>query len=141
LIVTAIIGLIVGLAFPSAASGIEALRLRSTADSIVNLLNTSIDRAERRQQVIEIWISPRDNVVIARSPDLAFARRLDLPENFHIAAIAPPAQVAPGEPRRFLLYPGGTVPRLGLEIASSNGRRRAITVDPFTATPHSGIVQ
>jgi prepilin-type N-terminal cleavage/methylation domain-containing protein len=137
LIVTAIMGLIAGLAFPSAAAGVESLRLRSTADSIVNLLNTAIDRAERRQQVIEIWISSQDNVVIARSPDLAFARRLEMPANLRITAIAPALETAPGEPRRFLLYPGGTVPRLGIEITSNSGRKRTVTVDPFTGMPHS----
>jgi prepilin-type N-terminal cleavage/methylation domain-containing protein len=138
LIVTAIMGLLAGLAFPSAAAGIESLRLRSTADSVVNLLNTAIDRAERRQQVIEIWISAQDNVVIARTPDLGFARRLDMPGNFHITAITPVLQTAPSEPRRFLLYPGGTVPRLGIEITSNGGRKRVVTVDPLTGMPHSG---
>ena len=141
LIVTAIIGLLAGLAFPSAAAGVESLRLRATADSVVNLLNTAMDRAERRQQVIEIWISPQDSVVIARSPDLAFSRRLDMPENFHITAIIPVLQTAPGEPRRFLLYPGGTVPHLGVEITSNSGRKRMISVDPFTGMPRSGEVR
>ena len=117
------------------------MRLRSAGDSVVNLLNTAIDRAERRQQVIEIWISPMDNVVIARSPDLAFSRRLDLPDNFRITSITPAAQVAPDQPRRFLLYPGGTVPRLGVEITANGGRKRLITVDPFTGTPHAGVPQ
>lgn len=139
LIVTAIIGLIAGLSFPSTAAGMEALRLRSAGDSVVNLLNTAIDRAERRQQVIEIWISPQDNVVIARSPDLAFSRRLELPDNFRITDISPAAQVAPSEPRRFLLYPGGTVPRLGIELTASSGRKRLISVDPFTGTPRAGV--
>jgi len=146
LIVTAIIALVAGLAFPSAAAGVEQMRLRSTADSMVNFLNTSIDRAERRQQVVELWISPHDNTLIARSPDQGYLRRLDLPEIFHISSIRPAeendAAANQGAPRHFLLYPGGTVPRMAIEISSANVegavvRKRVVMVDPFTGIPRS----
>jgi len=132
LIVMTLIALVAGLAYPSAAAGVETLRLRSVSDSVVSFLNTAIDRASRRQQVIEVWISPKDNVMIARSPDLAFSRRVEIPDTFHITAILPPAEVAPGEPRRFLMYPGSMAPRIGIEIANSAGRKRMISIDPFT---------
>ena len=76
LIVLTLIALVAGLSFPSAASGVEGLRLRSVSDSVVSFLNAAMDRASRREQVIEIWIAPKDNVIIARSPDLAFSRLL-----------------------------------------------------------------
>ena len=98
-------------------------------------MNTAIDRASRREQVIEIWIAPKDNVILARSPDLAFSRRLDIPETFHITSVLPPAEVAPGEPRRFLLYPGAAAPRIGVEISNNDGRKRMISIDPFTGLP------
>ena len=134
-IVMTIIALVAGVSYPSAAAGVESLRLRSVSDSIVSFLNTAVDRAGRRQQVIEIWISPHDNLLIARSPDLAFSRRLEIPDSFHITAVLPPAEVNPGEPRRFLLYPGGTAPRIGVEIANSAGRKRLVRMDPFTGLP------
>ena len=147
LIVTAIIGLVAGLSFPSAASGVEQLRLRSASDSIVGFLNTAIDRAERRQQVIELLISPQENALLARSSDLAFSRRLELPVGFRMSSIRPDAQpVAAGinmTPRRFLLYPGGTVPRLSIELASNSNRRRYVSVDPITGQPmaHAGALR
>ena len=137
LIVMTIIALVVGVSYPSAAGGVEALRLRSVSDSVVSFLNTAIDRASRRQQVIEVWISPHDNVLIARSPDLAFSRRLELPDSFRITAVLPPAEVNPREPRRFLMYPGGTAPRIGVEIANSVGRKRMVSIDPFTGLPRA----
>src|SRR6266849_4214713 len=70
LIVMTLIALVAGLSYPSVASGVDSLRLRSASDGIVGFLNTAIDRAWRRQQVIQVWISPRDNVLTARSPDL-----------------------------------------------------------------------
>jgi len=132
-----LIALLVGVAYPSAVSGIESIRLRSTADNVVNFLNAAIDHAERRQQVVEVWIAPKDNTLIARSPDQGFARRLDLPEPFHITAVRPFAEVAPDEPRRFLMYPGGTIPRIGVEISGTDGRKREVDVDPLTGMPRN----
>ena len=74
LIVVTIIAIVAGLSFPSAASGLDSLRLRSASDSIVSLLNTSLDRADRRQQAVEIMILPRENAIVARSADLGFTR-------------------------------------------------------------------
>ena len=132
LIVLTLIALVTGISYPSAAASVESLRMRSVSDTVVSFLNTSIDRASRRQQVIEVWISPKDNVLIARSPDLEFSRRLDLPDGYRILAVLPPAEVNPDEPRRFLMYPGGTVPRIGIEIANRAGNKRMVSVDPFT---------
>ena len=127
-----LIALVTGISYPSAAAGVESLRLRSVSDTVVTFLNTAIDRAGRRQQVIEVWIAPKDNVLIARSPDLEFSRRLELPEGYRILAVLPPAEVNPDEPRRFLMYPGGTIPRIGIQIANRAGTKRLVSVDPFT---------
>jgi prepilin-type N-terminal cleavage/methylation domain-containing protein len=132
LIVLTLIALVTGISYPSAASSVESLRLRSVADQVVSFLNTAIDRAGRREQVIEVWIAPKDNVLIARSPDLAFSRRLELPDGYHILAVLPAAEVSPDQPRRFLMYPGGTIPRIGVEIANRAGTKRMVSVDPFT---------
>jgi prepilin-type N-terminal cleavage/methylation domain-containing protein len=139
LIVMTLMALVAGLSYPSAAAGIESMRIRAAADSIVRFLNTAIDRAQRRQQVIEVWIAPKDNVLIARSPDMQFSRRLEIPENFHITGVQPsPLGAQADEPRRFLMYPGGTVPRIAVEIANQNGRKRTVTVDPLTGLPQAG---
>jgi prepilin-type N-terminal cleavage/methylation domain-containing protein len=132
LIVLTLIALVTGISYPSAAAGVESLRLRSVTDQVVNFLNTAIDRAGRREQVIEVWIAPKDNVLIARSPDLAFSRRLDLPDGYYIVSVLPAAEVDPNQPRRFLMYPGGTIPRIGIEIANRAGTKRVVSVDPFT---------
>ncbi len=95
LIVLTLIALVTGISYPSAAAGVESLRLRSVSDQVVNFLNTAIDRAGRREQVIEVWIAPKDNVLIARSPDLEFSRRLELPDGYRILAVLPAAEVNP----------------------------------------------
>ena len=139
LIVATIIALVAGLSFPSVASGVDSLRLRSSSNAIVSFLNTAIDRADRHQQVIEILISPRENILEARAPGDQFVQRLDIPEPVHIVSVQPGAEVAPDEPRRFLCYPGGTVPRIGIEIANKTGRRRMVSIDPITGVPRSEV--
>src|SRR5271168_1193839 len=89
LIVATLIALVAGLTLPSVTSGLDSLRMRAASDSIVALLNTSLDRADRRQQAVEILISPGENAIIARSADNGFTRRVDLLEPIHITAILP----------------------------------------------------
>jgi len=139
LIVMTLIALVAGLSFPAIASGLESLRLRSASDSIVSLLNTALDRADRRQQAVEITISLKENSIVARSADLGFSRRVDLQDPVHISAIFPAAEPNPSEARRFLIYPGGAVPRIGIEIANRDGRKRMVAVDPITGVPRSDL--
>ena len=136
LIVMTLIALMTGIAYPSVSAGIDAMRMRSTSDQIAHFLSIAIDRAERSQQVVEVWISPKDGALIARSPDLGFARRFEIPVPYAISAIYPAAG-NPGETRRFLMYPGGAVPRIGVEISSGTGRKRLVTIDPLTGMPRS----
>ena len=61
----------------------------------MSFLNTALDRADRRQQAVEIRISPRENSLTARAADLSFTRRLELPDFYpHHLALLPAAEVA-----------------------------------------------
>jgi hypothetical protein len=137
LVVVALIAMIASLSYPAIGSGLDTLRLRSTSDSIVSFLNIALDHADRRQQAVEVIISPSENLLLSRTADLGFERRLEIPPQIHIVSIQPaPANFAGGqEPRRFLLYPGGSVPRIGVEISTSQGRTRMVSVDPVTGSP------
>jgi hypothetical protein len=137
MIVMGLIALMAGLSYPAVSSGLDTLRLRSTSDAIVSFLNIALDHAERRQQAVEVIVSPRENTLLARTADLGFTRRLDIPAQIHIVSVQPalPTVLDPQEPRRFLLYPGGSVPRIGIEISTLQGRKRMVTVDPVTGSP------
>lgn len=139
MVVVTLIAIVAGLSYPSVASGVDSLRLRSASDAIVAFLNTALERADRRQQAVEISISPKDSVLVARSADLGFVRRLDLPEAVHIAGVRPAAEINPDEPRRFVVYPGGAVPRIGIDIVNNSGRRRTVSIDPITGVPRSEL--
>jgi len=133
LIVVTIVGLIAGIAFPAVSSGLESLRLRSASDSLVSFLNSALNRAERRQEVAEISISVQENAVYLTTPSLS--RELDMPSGVTIRAVWPKLADEIQGPRRFLLLPGGTVPRIGIEIANRKGTRRLVRVDPMTGVP------
>lgn len=124
LVVVTLIALVAGLSYPSITGGLDSLRLRSASDAMVGFLNVALERADRRQQAVEIRVSPKENMLAARSADNGFARVLGLPERVHIAS--------PAEMRRFLLYPGGSVPAIRIEIETENGRHRIVSVDPVT---------
>jgi prepilin-type N-terminal cleavage/methylation domain-containing protein len=133
MIVVAIVGLIAGISFPAVTSGLDNLRLTSASDSLVSFLNGAMNRAERRQQVVEIAISIKDNAAYLTTAGLS--RKLDMPSGVTIRTVWPKPPTETGAPRRFLLLPGGTVPRIGIEIANRKGARRIVRVNPMTGVP------
>jgi prepilin-type N-terminal cleavage/methylation domain-containing protein len=135
LIVVTIVGLIASISFPSVASGLESLRLTSATDSIVGLLNGAMNRAERRQQAMEITVSVQDKFLSLASSEAGFTRTLSMPDGVKIVAVWPKLLEEDNQPRRFLLLPGSTVPRLGVEIANRKGARRIVRVNPITGVP------
>ena len=135
LVVVILIALMVGITFPSISCGLDSIRLASAADSVVGFLNSGLNRAERRQQVVEVTIDPKAEALVLRSTELNYERRLTLPDGVLIAAVLPPLQGNAEAPRRFYLYPGGSVPGFGLTLASRKGTRRIVRVDPITGVP------
>jgi prepilin-type N-terminal cleavage/methylation domain-containing protein len=142
LIVMALIALVAGMSAPSVSAGLDSLRLRSTSDSIVGFLNTAVARADARQQVVEILISPQEGTITATSGDHGFYKRLEIVNPIRILSVAPALAVDAqdlNQTRRFLVYPGGTVPKIAIEIGNSKGRRRLVSIDPVTGVPQSVI--
>ncbi len=136
MIVVAIIGLVAGISFPSVTSVLDSVRLSSASDAIVSFLNAGLNRAERRQQVVEIAVSKPERSLTMHSTEPGFVRRIELPETISILAILPEGPDPAETGRRFLLYPGGVTPRIGIEIANRRGTRRIVRVDPMTGAPN-----
>jgi prepilin-type N-terminal cleavage/methylation domain-containing protein len=134
IVVLGIVGIMGGVVFPAVSAGLDGIRISSATDSIAALLNGALNRAERRQEAVEIAISMKENALMLYSSDPAFRRRLDLPEGVRIENVLPEAEERE-DVRRFLVLPGGTPPRLGVEIANRRGTRRIVRVDPMTGSP------
>ena len=135
IMVVALIGIMVGITFPSISSGIDSIRIASASDSIASMLNSALNLANRRQEVVEVEISLVNNTMRVRSAISGFDRTLDMPRGVEIRDVIPPIPVDRSVSRRFLIYPGGTAPRLGLEIVNSRGALRRVRVDPITGVP------
>lgn len=134
MVVVSIIAVMVAIMFPSATSGIDSIRLASASDSVAAFLNTALNRAERRQMLVELTVSVPENAIYYRHvPD--FEKRLQLPDGIHIDAVLPEIPYDNPGPRRFMLYPGGSAPRIGVRIVSPRGARRIISLDPVTGVP------
>jgi prepilin-type N-terminal cleavage/methylation domain-containing protein len=139
MVVVALVALMVGVSYPSITSGIDSLRLKAATASVVSFLDFGLSRAERRQQVIDITISKADNSLEMRSRQPGLDRKLQLPEGISIVQILPPlpeqSAEDPNRDRDFLLYPGGTVPPLGVQLMNRRNVQRVVRVDPITGVP------
>jgi prepilin-type N-terminal cleavage/methylation domain-containing protein len=135
-VVMALLGLLAGITLPSVSSGLDALRLNAAANSLVSFFNGALNQAERRQQAVEIAISKADHTLRLRSVEPGLERSLELPSGVTLRAVLPLLPQEEDQPVRYiLLYPGGALPRFGVEIASPKGGRRIVRVDPIIGVP------
>lgn len=140
LVVMALIALIAGMSAPSVSAGLDSLRLRSTSDAIIGFFNTALARADTRQQVVEIVISPQDGTLTALSADHGFSKRLEIASPIRMLSVQPALEADAedqNQARRFLIYPGGSAPKIGIEIGNSHGRTRLVSIDPITGVPEA----
>src|SRR4051812_24427361 len=69
IVVVAILALIVGVAFPSMVAGLDAVHMITATDSVSSFLNAAVNRAQRRQEAVELIIDFRQNQMSAFSND------------------------------------------------------------------------
>jgi competence protein ComGC len=144
MVVVLLISLMIGISFPAFTSGVDSLRLNAATTGVVSFVNSGLNRAERRQQVVEIAISKSQNALWMRSTEPGFFRKFELPDGVSITHILPelPAPPdAPDAPRIFMLYPGGAAPRFGVQLINRRNVERIVRVDPITGVPRVEQVQ
>ena len=138
MVVVAIMALIAGLSFPAVVSGIDSMRLSQATRSVVQFLNAGLNRAERRQTVVEITISKADNALWLRSTE-GWEKKLDMPDGVRIVDVLPSQSGLPGDDadgmRTFVIFPGGTTPEFGVQLVNRRGTQRLVSVDPITGVP------
>ena len=135
LVVVTIIGILAGISVPAASAGIDGVRLASATQSVASFLNAAVDRAERREEPIELVISPAANLLTLVSNDPGFARELKLPDGIALEAVLPALPEGADPVRRFVLMPGATIPGIGIQLANRHGSRRIVRLDPMTGFP------
>jgi len=127
-----LISILAAISYPSVNSGLDSLRINSAADSISAFLTSALNYADRRQDAVEIVISKATNTITAESVRRGYLRKLEIPEGIHIQEILPPSPSIDEPERRFLLLPGGTVPKVGVALIGSGQKRRIVSVDPIS---------
>ena len=137
LVVVMLISLLVGISFPAITSGIETLRLNAAVNNVVSFVNSGLNRAERRQQVVEVTIAKGANSLSLRSSDRTFRKELNMPDGIKIGNVLPelPEAADTNAPRSFLLYPGGVAPAFGVVLVNRKKAERIVRVDPITGVP------
>ena len=133
-----IIAIMAGAVYPSVSSSLDGIRLSSSADDLVAFLNGAAERANRRQVAVEVIIDKTANAIVLHSTEAGWEKRYDLSQSVSIQSILPEVPVSAGgnaTVRRFIIYPGGTAPRIGVLIANRNGAQRLIRIDPITGAP------
>ncbi|MEP6714305.1 MAG: prepilin-type N-terminal cleavage/methylation domain-containing protein [Terriglobia bacterium] len=134
LIVVSIIAAIASISFPALTAGLAGVRLASSAGSVASFLTSSMNNVDRREQPAAIVIDPKENrlaVYTAASKDTPQST-LEMPPGIFIEG----KEGKEGDdPRRFLLFPGGSFPHISVILRSEKGGRRSIEIDPVTAVP------
>jgi type II secretory pathway pseudopilin PulG len=135
LVVVTIIGLVVGISFPAASAGLDSVRLASATQSAAAFINAAVNRAERRQEAVELAISPKENGMAVYSTEPGFKREFHLPDGISLDAVLPAIPEESGSVRRILLLPGAAVPGIGIQLSNRHGSRRIVRLDPMTGFP------
>lgn len=135
LVVVGIVAILMGVSYPSIAASIDSVRLATAADSTAAFINSAINRAEQRHQVLELTIAKRPSQITLRSADPTFLRKLELPTGVRITDILPVSLAGEDEARVFYLIPGGAAPRVGVALVNARGAKRTVRVDPITGAP------
>jgi prepilin-type N-terminal cleavage/methylation domain-containing protein len=128
MIVVMIISVIAGVSFPALTSGLDSVRLSSASGSAASFLTSAMNRVDRHELPAAVVITPGANqiaVFTAASGDKPDAT-LGMPQGVSIEG---------DEPRRFVLQPGGTFPRITLVLRNAKGSRRSVRIDPATGVP------
>jgi len=135
LVVCSIIGVIVAISFPSFSAGLDSVRMSSATGMVSSFLNSAVNRAERRQQAVELIVSPKDNLLAMYTSEPGFERKLQMPAGISIQAVPAIGDEPPDSPRQLMLMPGATAPGIGILLANQHGSRRIVRLDPMTGFP------
>jgi prepilin-type N-terminal cleavage/methylation domain-containing protein len=126
IVVLAIIGLLVGVTLPATTNGLASVHLKGATSQVATFLNSALNRAERREQTIEIIVYPKQARLELDSTEPGYTRTLTLPPGIGIAG---------DDPFRILLIPGSAPPRVAIDLFNERGAHRIVKLDPVTGVP------
>ena len=126
LVVMAIISLLIGVTLPTMSNGLSSYRLKGAAGDVASFIMSALNRAERREQMMEIIVYPKLNKLELDSSEPGYARTLTMPAGVSIA----------GEnPVRMVIVPGSAPPRAAIDLYNERGAHRIVKLDPVNGIP------
>lgn len=135
LMVVVIISLMVGIAVPAFQAGLPAIRLRSAASSVAQLLHAARNQVERDQTAVLLEVDPARRMLRFRPVSGEGGEELELPTGVGISAVYPTPLGSPPVRREFLFLPGGSPPPIAIELENDRDAHKTIRLDPITLSP------
>jgi len=130
-----IVALVTAVMAPSMMAGLDGVRMASASDNVASFLNSAVNRVERRQQIMEVIISMKENKLVMMTNEPGFTRELKMPEGIVIEGVLPAQGSGSAEFRRLILMPGAAVPGIGIQLVNQHNNRRIVRLDPMTGYP------
>lgn len=132
MMVVLIISLVAGLSFPSVTTGLDSIRMRSAADSVAAFLTAAANQVERREEPLELVFSRNENLLAARGLRGRYHREFALPDGVLLRGVLPATDADFSGVRTILIFPGASVPQIGVVLENRRGQRRVVQLDPIT---------
>jgi len=127
LIVMAIVGLMLGIAYPNVSSGLDGIRLKTSVSRAGAFWAAARQRADRFQEVVQVTVDPAANEIRALSAESPWREVYKLDTSIRIAGLE--------QPVNYLLYPGTPSPQFELRLASESGGVSGLRVNVLTGVP------
>ncbi|MBI1354897.1 MAG: prepilin-type N-terminal cleavage/methylation domain-containing protein [Acidobacteria bacterium] len=127
LIVMAIVGLMLGIAYPNVTSGLDGIRLKTSVSRAGAFWAAARQRADRFQEVVQVTVDPKANEVRALGAETGWKDALRLDASIHIAGLK--------QAQSYLLYPGTPSPQFELFLEADSGGRSGLRVNLLTGVP------
>ena len=126
LVVMTLAALLAAIVAPSVGSGVDTMRLRSTAERMAATFRTAHERAMRSHHYMEVSVDPLSRAVELRDLESGSLASWEIPGTIVVKA---EQRVA------FLLYPDGGAQAMRIRLENGRGRQTEIVMDPFTLFP------
>ncbi len=127
LIVMAIVGLMLGIAYPNVSSGLDGIRLKTSVSRAGAFWAAARQRADRYQEVVQVTVDPAANEIRALSAESPWRESYRLDESVRIVGLK--------EPVNYLLYPGTPSPQFELRFTAASGGSAGLRVNVLTGVP------
>ena len=127
LVVMTLIGLAVGIAYPTVSGGLSEIRLRGAAEEAQTFFLQAKQYADRRQEVVQLTIDPEGNRLRALSETGRWLETLEFKDGIAVAGR--------NEAYSVILFPGSPPPAFELMLAAGEGERLGFRVNVLTGLP------